>query len=398
MIPTSLDFLTDRIQDIDIQMLELKTRKSALKKTLSKIERLLRKIDRVVDFLDEDADLLQILRSEVLNRLPTEIEINYLENGVTATPESEPQSESQSQTNYPFSVGQLVQWTQSNGNIQTGTIAELTPNGAHIDQGHPYKSWLEYHHLSPVVPQQLTQELTTGENPQLELQEQPEAVTAESTNFERLENAIDLQQPTSQQPPSEQLTQQSENLPISDSEIEKIGDLILFDNRQQQAVIKFRSKSRAERWAIFLTQTTILADSYKYRPSQSLDMKHEIIIQGISYDTLEKLDQLNILKSNFPSEQWEKKFGNIPKRPLPESYKKPINGYRVNRNLDEICNTLDLEEAKAIFESAKADPKSKQVILYALDAQQIDYWKPVQKHSYELEAENIDVTENKEHQ
>ncbi|MEP0923480.1 hypothetical protein [Leptolyngbya sp. ST-U4] len=59
----------------------------------------------------------------------------------------------------PFQVGDVVQY-HSGGTTHQGTIDRLLGSGASIDEGHSYKSWVEFKHLklvqrlSPEQPQQ----------------------------------------------------------------------------------------------------------------------------------------------------------------------------------------------------------------------------------------------------
>lgn len=46
-----------------------------------------------------------------------------------------------------FQVGDRVSYKSSNGYARTGVIAQITETGAYLDEGHPYKSWIEFKYL-----------------------------------------------------------------------------------------------------------------------------------------------------------------------------------------------------------------------------------------------------------
>ena len=62
------------------------------------------------------------------------------------------QPERRADSSRGFKVSDRASYKSSNGYLRVGVIAQITETGAYLDEGHPYKSWIEFKYLEPCLP------------------------------------------------------------------------------------------------------------------------------------------------------------------------------------------------------------------------------------------------------
>ena len=133
-------------------------------------------------------DSLKGLISELPTDAITSVRDSILE--LFPSPQSSTTDDSSGSDSPVLSLGQKVTWTGSDGKGRDGKVAEVTPLGAVIDQGHVYKPWIEKEFLSPV-----TEPLAdAGKNPEEQtFQGQPKKPVSDiliASSPDQLENAF----------------------------------------------------------------------------------------------------------------------------------------------------------------------------------------------------------------